>query len=185
MTVLYHATQLSLFSSDDSSVPEGYKRCTQCGKVKPLDDFPNLDKRTLAKRPTNSKQMGKRPECKECKAEYDRAYEKRVRRHRKYNPQVDKRNHFKRHYGITQEEYQAIFNKQNGLCAICGKPETAMSRRGKPKLLAVDHDHVTGKVRALLCQGCNIGLGNYEKLKPLFAIYEAYLLQHMKRPGKS
>lgn len=164
------------------------KRCTWCGKEKVLDDFQDLAQRILAKLPINSKTMGKRPECKECRAEYMRAYWKRVgypEKEKIYNPQASKQNHFKIHYGITVEDYQNLFERQNGLCAICGRPETTVSRTRKPKSLAVDHDHVTGKVRALLCQECNIGLGNYEKLKPLFAAYDAYLLQHMKKSGKN
>ena len=157
------------------------KRCTKCGKEKILDDFSDLGKHILAKRSANSKQMGKRSHCKECRAKHTKAYEKRVRRPRNYYPQADKRNQFKRHYGITPEEYQVMFDKQNGLCAICGKPETTTwqsgVKSGKVKLLAVDHDHVTGKVRGLLCQTCNIGLGNYEKLKPWLARFDAYLLQ--------
>lgn len=48
--------------------------------------------------------------------------------------------------------------EQNGVCAICEKPETTM-RKGKLKALAVDHDHESGRVRSLLCQRCNMALG--------------------------
>lgn len=59
-------------------------------------------------------------------------------------------------YGITIDEYNAMLMKQNNQCAICGKtPEE--NGRG----LAVDHDHVTGKIRALLCLSCNNGLGQF------------------------
>jgi hypothetical protein len=57
-------------------------------------------------------------------------------------------------YGISVEEYKALFEKQEGRCAICGK---------KPKgRLHVDHDHKTGKVRGLLCPVCNLRIGTLE-----------------------
>jgi hypothetical protein len=53
-----------------------------------------------------------------------------------------------------EAEYAAMLAAQNGVCAACGKPETGRNQYG-PVSLAVDHDHVTGKVRALLCMRCN------------------------------
>ncbi len=52
-------------------------------------------------------------------------------------------------YGLTQADYQDLARLQGGRCALC--------RKAKP--LRVDHDHTTGVVRGLLCQGCNLGLG--------------------------
>lgn len=64
-------------------------------------------------------------------------------------------------YGITLDEYRVRHSAQDGLCAICGRPETA-TRRGKTMQLAVDHCHDTGRVRGLLCSRCNIGLGYFK-----------------------
>lgn len=61
-------------------------------------------------------------------------------------------------FGITPEDYYKMFYKQNGLCAICGKPESA-KRRGKTVRLAVDHDHETNIIRGLLCTKCNLMIG--------------------------
>ena len=47
---------------------------------------------------------------------------------------------------------------QNGVCAVCRQPETSV-RRGTIKSLDVDHNHVTGIVRKLLCSACNSALG--------------------------
>jgi hypothetical protein len=55
-------------------------------------------------------------------------------------------------FGMTEDDYQKMFDEQLGLCAICHKPENDIK-------LAVDHDHKTGKVRALLCKKCNMGIG--------------------------
>jgi hypothetical protein len=56
--------------------------------------------------------------------------------------------------------YKELFEKQNGLCAICGKEETH-TFKGKIKQLSIDHDHKTGEVRGLLCNKCNTGLGGF------------------------
>jgi hypothetical protein len=61
-------------------------------------------------------------------------------------------------FGLTPAEYDALHAEQDGLCAICRKPEMA-ERNGRVKMLAVDHDHKTGLVRALLCGKCNKGIG--------------------------
>jgi hypothetical protein len=59
-------------------------------------------------------------------------------------------------YGITPEQYDQMLLDQGGGCAICGSEEEG---RGK-EFLHVDHDHKTGKVRGLLCFGCNSGIGH-------------------------
>jgi hypothetical protein len=63
-------------------------------------------------------------------------------------------------YGITDEHYQTMFLAQDGTCAVCKQPETAIdTRTQRIANLHVDHDHKTGKVRALLCRGCNTAYG--------------------------
>jgi Autographiviridae endonuclease VII len=63
-------------------------------------------------------------------------------------------------YGITITEYDALYQHQDGVCAICGKPESGRDNTGtKIKALAVDHDHETGAIRGLLCSTCNSFLG--------------------------
>lgn len=57
-----------------------------------------------------------------------------------------------KNYGITTDQYWAQFRAQGGLCKICRHPP------GKKKL-GVDHDHVTGKIRGLLCHTCNSAIG--------------------------
>jgi hypothetical protein len=54
-------------------------------------------------------------------------------------------------YGITVEQYDAMFEAQGGICAICGRPGDGPLR--------VDHDHETNEVRGLLCHGCNVAIG--------------------------
>lgn len=54
-------------------------------------------------------------------------------------------------YGITPDQYRALFDEQRGLCAICGIGEGDATRQ----TLFVDHDHETGAIRGLLCGRCN------------------------------
>ena len=77
-------------------------------------------------------------------------------------------------YGIVHEDFDRWYaeqlERQNGICAMdgCGRP-VELERYGK---FQPDHNHMTGKLRGLLCMKCNIHLGVYEKNK---AAYEAYL----------
>jgi hypothetical protein len=64
-------------------------------------------------------------------------------------------------YGITLIQYNEMLTKQNNVCYICHKPETVV-KYGKVQNLAVDHNHVTNRVRGLLCTCCNRGLGLFK-----------------------
>jgi hypothetical protein len=78
--------------------------------------------------------------------------------------------HNVRRYGITPEQYAKLFEEQDGKCRICHKPET-----GANKWLSTDHDHATGMVRGLLCNQCNLGLGNFRDSQDLLARAIEYL----------
>lgn len=105
------------------------KNCTECNQIKNINDFPNL---TAGK-------LGKKPVCKICD---------KIAKDSWANMKL---------YGISQEKYKYLVQKQNGLCAICEK---------KPNYhrLCIDHDHQlsnnkTSVIRGLLCQDCNMGIG--------------------------
>ena len=76
----------------------------------------------------------------------------------KNNPEKVRDMKYKRNYKITLEQYEEIYRKQGGVCAVCFERET-MKYLGKVRELCVDHDHNTGKVRGLLCSNCNRALG--------------------------
>ena len=94
--------------------------------------------------------------CKRCWNKDQRVYraknKKKFREYDKRRPESILEWKLKNRFGITLEEYQRLFDLQLGGCAICKQPE-------KDQNLAVDHDHVTGRVRGLLCRKCNIALG--------------------------
>ena len=92
---------------------------------------------------------------------YDAARSKTRRQWRQAHPEIVaswNRRRTVQHYGITPAQYTEFLLKQDGLCAACRWPESAQFQ-GKTKHLAVDHSHMTGKVRGLLCGRCNGALG--------------------------
>ena len=85
-------------------------------------------------------------------------------KYRAENPEKLRNYKWKKRYGITPEQYTEMFRGQNNRCAICGNVEQAKHNTSKKvQKLAVDHCHSTGRVRGLLCQDCNRGLGNFHE----------------------
>lgn len=68
------------------------------------------------------------------------------------SPKADKQNKY-----LSEEDYEEIYYRQKGSCAICKKRAWEFDKR-----LAVDHDHNTGHIRGLLCTNCNVGLGHFK-----------------------
>jgi hypothetical protein len=91
------------------------------------------------------------------------------------NPEKEADTRLRKLFGISLEDYRIMHDAQNGVCAICGKPETRQCGNGKPNGLAVDHDHITGKVRGLLCASCNTALGLLGDGPELLTVALAYL----------
>lgn len=154
------------------------KTCADCCVPKPLDQFG----------PTKQQlKFGVKSRCRDCEREYkrkwvkenpvrvklasqktyqtnrekvraaNREYHKRIgKEHPEWVSLWNRRNLLKRNYGLTIEQYAAMCDKQGGLCAICKCPP---GQKG----LCVDHCHITGKVRKLLCNQCNTGLHKMER----------------------
>ena len=81
-----------------------------------------------------------------------------------------RRNHLKYTFGITVADYDALMQKQNGQCAICGTTDPAPM-----SCLFVDHDHATDRIRGLLCFHCNSGLGHFRDDPVILEIALDYL----------
>ena len=93
----------------------------------------------------------------------------RAGRRKEKNPEADKRAELKRLYGITLEDYVAMFVSQGEVCAICKE------KCPTKKSLSVDHDHNTGRVRGLLCNRCNRALGMFKDNPILLKRAASYL----------
>ena len=78
--------------------------------------------------------------------------------------------YFKGAYGMTLKQRDTMLVAQGGVCAIC-------HRRPRHRL-HIDHDHKTGKVRQLLCSGCNTGLGKFQDDPGLLRLAIEYLERH-------
>jgi len=119
----------------------GKKRCTLCREVK---DFAAFD------RSGNTHQT----HCKPCRA----AYRKNLRQqNRKWAREYDRRGNLRK-YGITLEQWEALFDRQGRTCAICRRTEA--NGHG----WHTDHCHATGKVRGILCHDCNFAIGAFERV---------------------
>lgn len=86
----------------------------------------------------------------------------------------------KRKYGIDEDGYNILYNKQDGCCAICYRNETHF--KGK---LHIDHCHITKKVRGLLCSNCNTALGLFKDNKCLMINAINYIDDYFKRLNAS
>lgn len=147
--------------------------CVTCGELKPLDRFPQ----------TKSNKTGKnywRHQCKAC-GEAVRAVKRKAdlqrinavrKKWRDAHPGHNRSNHkawrdrnrehvnreskladMRRRYGMSPTDVEAMSIAQKGLCAACGGPPDDQ------RPLMIDHDHITGAVRGMLCNSCNLTLG--------------------------
>lgn len=109
------------------------------------------------------------------RAAYMREYSRKMR---KANPDYNKNMFLKRRYGISIDRYNEMLAEQGGCCAICAKAERN-EINGRVLALAIDHDHTTGAVRALLCSACNTALGLFRDDPALLGVAIAYLHKHL------
>jgi len=144
---MHECTNVMDLEDFDTQIKYGHllletRECRKCGEVK------NLLESFYRQRKDASLPSSYSYECKECTV-------KRVRDNHIKNPTQKRRAHLRRKYGLTFAEYDKMLIEQNECCATCG----ATKPGGRWKSFAVDHDHVTGRVRGLLCKSCNIALG--------------------------
>lgn len=91
----------------------------------------------------------------------------------------------KRHE-LTAGDYQAMFDAQGGRCCICRSNRFDAGRKGHSpyRFLRIDHCHETDKVRGLLCDKCNLGLGNFNDDPQWLRAAAAYLERHHPEASK-
>lgn len=160
------------------------KRCSKCKEEKELDHFYNEKRYSY----------GKSSVCKECKKkdtknrakrkleteEGKKLNQKRAKSYRerepdKYKWSVKQASYKKLGLFITKEEYDQMYINQKGKCAICNNPPT-----GFKKSLCLDHCHDTIKIRGLLCDNCNAGLGKFKDNIEVLTKAVEYLRKHGK-----
>lgn len=107
--------------------------------------------------------------CLECERLRNRRY-----RRRPHAKARDRQLKLQARYGITVEQYEIMFVRQQGCCAICQQPSTTR--------LVVDHDHEGGAVRGLLCQRCNKGLGLFDDDAARLRAASYYLKEGFREP---
>lgn len=110
------------------------KRCGRCQTTKPPEEFNK----------NSAKKDGLQERCRDCQKLH---YESND------GPIKNRAFQLKRKYDLTLESYDKMLLAQEGKCLICKNDE---------EKLVVDHDHMTGAVRGLLCSGCNRGLGFFK-----------------------
>lgn len=155
------------------------KTCCECKKILEVNEFNK----------SSSSKDGYQNWCRSCqkkkyseyrlthpkvindkwKRYYGRNREKMIKRTRDYEKNIgkeetdmrrktyNKNSKFKR-YGISEERYIQMLEEQEQKCGMCSK----LFDKSKPKSIHIDHSHDTGKVRGILCDGCNMFLGRIE-----------------------
>lgn len=154
----------------DTATAPLVRHCNRCGLDKPRSEF-----YAEKNRPVLSSR------CKECdrrrSADWNRCNPERhsenQRRHtRKPNSKTYQRRYLlMAKFGITPEQYDAMLASQDGKCAICSSDNPG----GRGRYFHVDHDHSTGRIRGLLCHGCNTGIGLLRDDPSILSAALAYL----------
>lgn len=138
--------------------------CTKCKEDKPESGFHmrkdgRLGRRSHCKDCTNARNLSRYHKFGDVKESHNRASRKHLLRVK---------------YGITPEIYEAMFEKQGGVCYICHLPEP----HANTSFLCVDHNHKTGEVRKLLCSHCNIAIGRAREDTYILSKMIEYLEEH-------
>jgi hypothetical protein len=136
------------------------KVCSKCGVEKPLEEYHR----------NKNNADGRVVRCKPCALETSVQWRKNnPGAHAKYMKTYHLQNRG-RQYGLEPGEWNTMLEAQGGACAICKG-----TGPGKRLVLCVDHDHVTGVTRALLCHRCNSGLGMFKDNPELLEAAATYL----------
>ena len=117
------------------------KLCRGCGEEKPLTAFHKL----------HTSKDGRTARCGACRTAAQTARYEANRDGHQARQQAAR-------YGVTVDHVEALKAAQGGKCAVCGTDEPGGRGGGR---WYVDHDHVSGAVRGLLCNHCNLGLGHF------------------------
>lgn len=157
------------------------RRCPRCEAIKPIEEF-GLNR---------ARKNGRASYCQPCMRLFhaetlerrgrkplsaDQLERKRAADRATYYKDKDRwrASAFRRKYGATLQWRREQFERQCGRCAICGRHED--DNRGR--ILAIDHEHRTGRLRELLCSPCNCALGYLRDDVRLLDQAREYLIRH-------
>lgn len=119
--------------------------CRLCGEVKDESKF------------QYRKDSGKRrTECQQCRGKLSLARYHSSLENKKPHHKAARKHSLKMRYGMSLEDFDRMHSERGGLCDICSRPNIA------GRVLIVDHEHGTGRVRGLLCQPCNLAIGQLQ-----------------------
>jgi len=156
------------------------KICSKCKQEKELSDYYKRDNgRTVQSQCKECQKAFKKEARKSPKhIEYIREYNKQWRlqnpeKIKAWNKKNSRNAMLKSLYGLSELDYNILFNKQKGKCAICDKHQSEFK-----KPLCVDHNHETSKIRGLLCHNCNVSLGLLKDNIDVLEKAIEYLKQH-------
>lgn len=137
--------------------PKDPKRCTKCGEHKPRSEF----------YPHSKAKNGVSAWCRDCTKRVASEKQKADKDGVKVRNRKSK---LKRAFGLTLEQYDDMLKAQGCRCALCGSDFPG--GRGR---FVVDHCHTTGRIRGLLCNLCNVGLGALRESPSLLSKAIEYL----------
>jgi hypothetical protein len=146
-------------------ITDGKKGCVRCRRTLPMEEFHRCARA----------KCGRNARCKDCYNKSSRKWSREKFARQPEEAHRARRNYDLAKYGLNAEQYDALNEEQSGLCAICRRPERKHHQNGRLNSLAVDHCHATGKVRGLLCNTCNRGIGLLGEDPALLAVALAYL----------
>lgn len=133
--------------------PVGHRYCRKCDTVKPVAEF--YKSKTLP--------GGIGFYCKVCiRTDMDDRKSRDPERYLALSRRRAHRSLLLKKFGMTRDEYDEQIATQGGVCKICKQPETAETKTGVIRMMAVDHCHVSGRVRGIICDACNRGLGAFK-----------------------
>jgi len=140
--------------ADAETVPTGFKVCRECARTLPVEQF---------HRHSNAKD-GLQNRCKQCAVALAVRWSKAHPERFSYNQRTAR---LRAKYGLSRAQLAALLERQNGRCPIC--------QRELNTRFHIDHDHASGKVRGILCDACNKGLGHFGDSSGLLRAALAYL----------
>ena len=150
------------------------KTCSKCKQILSISDFYNK----------KQSKDGLSSYCKECSKKYYAEHPPTKSAHRKALKKYKqsskgklsiRRHKYKKDYGLTVEDFDRMFEEQEGVCAICEKSETWKHRTGVVQRLGIDHRHSDDLVRGLLCHSCNLLISDAKENIEILASAIKYL----------